>query len=367
MIYLFSDVVFRAGGVETYLHALATHLHEEKIPFRIVVAELEPCPLIDELITKGIEVYRQRRLPGDTWLVRQRFMIEWLGTKLRAGDWVFCVRQPMPQIYLRLVRTVHRRRAKIAVSWMLAPEFIPPTPPHGEKFVRAIEETDAVISVSHCTKHQFADVYGYHSAVEVVPLHNLLFIREPLPLSPIETLKIGFFGRIDIKQKNLDVLVRAFAATRGQRQNVELHLYGHGTEQEQLKEIVANLGVGDAVFFHGGYDHRHDLPRILASCHFFVYPSRYEGGPCFTLLELMQAGRFCVASRVGGIPDLYEGRPHLGLMVEPGNIDELIDALNLALEMIIAGKIDGEAIRARYHEGFDMPSAHRAWMKALQI
>lgn len=74
-----------------------------------------------------------------------------------------------------------------------------------------------------------------------------------------------------------------------------------------------------------------------------------------------------MSSRVGGIPDLYEGRPHLGLMVEPGNVSELTAALNAALDMIVAGNVDAEAIRARYHEGFDMEAAHRAWMKALQF
>ncbi len=365
MIFLYSDVLYRAGGIETYLHALALHLHNEKISFRVVIAQLEQCPLVDELVEKGIEVYRQRRLPGDRLLVRQRFMLTWLATQLKPGDWVFCVRQPMPELYLDMVRLVHFRQAKIAASWMFAPEFLPPIPPHGEAFCQAVAQTDAIISVSHCTTQQFAQVYGYTGQVYVVPYHNLLFFREPIPLPPPIPWKIGFIGRLDIKQKNLDTLLQAFATVVKERKQVELHLYGRGADQSQLETLAQTLNIEKHIVFHGAYDHRRDLPQIMANCHFFVYPSRFEGGPCFTLLELIQAGRFCVASAVGGIPDLYEGFPEVGLLVSPDNPSELSQGIVTALEKITSGLINGEKIRARYFDGFDMASAHRAWTSVI--
>lgn len=365
MIFLYSDVLYRAGGIETYLHALALHLHSEGIPFRVVVAELEPCPLVDELVGKGIEVYRQRRLPGDRWLVRQHVMLTWLGTRLKPGDWVFCLRQPMPELYFRMVRLVHSRQARIAASWMFAPKFLPPVPPHGEKFCQAVAETDAVISVSQCTTHQFKDVYGYTGAVYVVPLHNLLLFQNPVPLPPSPPWKIGFIGRLDIKQKNLDTLLQALVAVVQAWQSVELHLYGQGPNQTQLEALAMSLGIQKYVFFHGAYDHRKDLPQIMANCHFFVYPSRFEGGPCFALLELMQAGRFCVAANVGGIPDLYKGFPEVGLLVSPNNLSELSQGIVTALEQVASGSINGNRIRDRYFDGFDMASAHRAWTLAI--
>jgi glycosyltransferase involved in cell wall biosynthesis len=361
MIFLYSDVLYRAGGIETYLHALALHLHSESIPFRVVVAEMEPCPLVDELVEKGIEVYRQRRLPGDRWLLRQRFMLTWLATQLQPGDWVFCVRQPMSELYLRMVQLVHRRQARIAASWMFAPEFLPPVPPYGEKFCQAVAQTDAVISVSKCTEHQFKEVYGYTGQVHIVPLHNLLFFPEPIPLPPHPPWKIGFIGRLDIKQKNLDTLLQALVPVVQECQQVELHLYGRGPDQTQLEALAISLGIQKQVVFHGAYDHRKDLRQIMANCHFFVYPSRFEGGPCFTLLELMQAGRFCVAAPVGGIPDLYKGFPEVGLLVSPDNLSELSQGMLTALERVANGAISGDTIRDRYFDGFDMASAHRAW------
>jgi glycosyltransferase involved in cell wall biosynthesis len=367
MIFLYSDVLYRAGGIETYLHALALHLHNEGIPVRVVVAELERCPLVDELVEKGIKVYRQRRLPGDRWLVRQHVMLTWLGTQLKPGDWVFCVRQPMPQLYLKMVRLVHRHQARIAASWMFAPEFLPATPPYGETFCQAVAETDAVISVSKCTAYQFKDLYGYTGPVHVVPYHNLLFFPEPIPLTPQSPWKIGFIGRLDINQKNLDTLLQALVPVVQEWQQVELHLYGRGPDQTQLEALALSLGIQKHVVFHGAYDHRKDLPKIMANCHFFVYPSRFEGGPCFTLLELMQAGRYCVAARVGGIPDLYEGFPEVGLLVSPDNPSELTQGIVTALERVASGSIRGETIRDRYFDGFDIASAHQAWTSAIKV
>lgn len=365
MVFLYSDVLYRAGGIETYLHALASHLQHEKIPSRAVVAELEHCPLLDELAASGIKVYRQRRVPGDRWLVRQRVMMAWLSFHLKPGDWVYCVRQPEPKLYLSLARMVHRRGARIAASWMFAPEFLPPT---NGTFCQAVAETDAVISVSRCTAGQFRRVYGYEGKVSVVPYHNLPFFDKPVPLPAGPPWKIGYLGRLERKQKNLDQLLDAFATLASGRTGVELHLHGHGPDQAALEQMVSQKKLQGRVFFHGPYDHRRDLPDIMARCHFFVYPSLFEGGPCFTLLELMQAGRFCVASRVGGIPDLYEGHPEAGSLVGINDVAGLTNALETTVEQIANGKIDGERIRARYFEGgFDLAGAHRAWMQALAL
>lgn len=364
MIFLYSDYISRSGGIETYLHALAIHLHNEKMPFRVAVAEMEPCPLVDELVGRGIDVYRQRRVFGDRWLVRQRILQLWVLSKLKPGDWVFCVRQPMPELYLSLVRGVHFRKARLAASWMFAPEFLSPD---DKKLAQAVSETDSVISVARCTSHQFKTVYGYNGKVNVVPYHNVLFFPDVVPLPPGPPWKIGYLGRLERTQKNLVELITAFSKLAGTRDDVELHLHGRGPDEDFLRDLVAKEKLDDRVFFHGPYDHRHDLQSIMQRCHFFVYPSRFEGGPCFSLLELMQAGRFCVASRVGGIPDLYENYPELGTLIEPGDVAALCTALEDAVKRMAAGAIASQPIRDFYLAGFDLASAHRAWLKALDL
>jgi len=365
MVYLYSDIINRSGGIETYLHALATKLHGEAVPFRVAVSEQEHCPLLDELENKGIGVYRQSFVTGDRWLVRKRLLMYWLWWQLEPGDWVYCVRQPLPALYRRLVRLVHGRGAKIAASWMLAPEFLVPEEPHFKPFCEAVQRTDVVISVSACTKSQFKTVYGYDGPVEVVRYHNLPLIQRTVPLPDGPPWKIGYMGRLHIGQKNLDNLLKAFYLLNKREPNTRLNLYGEGADRQQLETMVTTLGLCDTVTFHGRYDHRSDLENIMAENHLFTYTSKYEGGPCFSLLELMQAGRFVVAAPVGGIPDLYAHHPEAGLLVEADTPDEISRGLQGAIERVRDGRVQPSKIRARYFEEFDMMSAHDSWLEAL--
>jgi glycosyltransferase involved in cell wall biosynthesis len=250
---------------------------------------------------------------------------------------------------------------------MFAPEFLVPHPPHYESFCQAVEETDAVISVSECTKHQFAEEYGYEGPVEVVRYHNLPLFEEPVPLPDGPPWCIGYMGRLNIEQKNLDALLEAFAELRDAGMDVELNFYGDGSDRSVLDEIARNLDVRDRVSFHGRYDHRTDLRGIMAANHVFTYTSNYEGGPCFTLLELLQAGRYVVAAPVGGIPDIYDGHPEAGQLVDPDNPSVIADALASALESIREGEANPHQIRSRYAGTFDLKTAHEQWVDALGL
>jgi glycosyltransferase involved in cell wall biosynthesis len=367
LIYLYSDYITSAGGIETYLHALAIKLLEEKFSFRIAVAEVAYCELLDELEAKGAEVHRQGRVRGDRWLMRQRVLMHWLKKRLAPGDWVYCVRQPMPGLYLKLVRLVHARGARIAASWMLAPEFVNVPTKYKTKFQTAVSETDVVISVSRCTLHQFQTRYGYQGPVEVVRYHNLPVVPEALPVPPGPPWRIAYMGRLSIEHKNLDVLLRAIAQVAHSDPDVELHLYGEGGAEAELKSLAVSLGIANVVHFHGRYDHRFDVPAIAGANHIFVYASKFEGGPCFTLLELLQAGRFVVASTVGGIPDIYEGRERIGCLVKPNDEGDLIQALQNGVDRIKSGEILAEEVRSRYFEDLDMDAAHSAWTRALSL
>jgi glycosyltransferase involved in cell wall biosynthesis len=368
MIFLYSDVLYKAGGIETYLHALARKLLEEGIPFRVAVSEQEQaCPLIDELVSLGVDVHRQRLVPGDRWHLRKRMLVLWLWSKLRAGDWVYCVRQPMPEIYLWLVRLVHSRKARIAASWIFAPSAMKIPARLQRRFSEAVRETDAVISVAKCTAGEFSAAYGYTGPVHVVRYHNLPVFEAPVPLPPAPPFRIGFLGRIEIVHKNLDMVLAGFEELCRRRGDVELHFFGGGPDEPELERMVRSSGLGAKVMMHGRYDHRTDLPRIMASCHLFIYPSRYEGGPCLSLLELLQAGRFVVTTPVGGIPDIYEGHAGFGIMVAPDDVKAFVDALESALKKVAANAVDQTAMRDHYARNFDMHAAHEGWMKALDL
>lgn len=368
MIWLFSDILTGLGGIESYLDALARQLVGEHRPVRVAVSLNGPAPFLDELEMLGVPVYRQPYVPGDRWHVRQRLLVRHVARRVRPGDWVYCVRQPMAGVYLPLIRAVHKRGGKVAASWMLAPEFLPPPAGAlGASFKKAVAATDAVISVSECTRNQFDRMYDYRGRVSIVRYHNIELMPAGIPLPSCPPIAIGFLGRIAIEQKNLDTILEAYRRLAALRADIVFNVHGDGSDFAKFRAMVTSAGLGDRVRLHGPYDHRRDLTEIMARNHLFVYTSRYEGGPCFSLLELLQAGRFVVTSPVGGIPDIYDGRPEIGTMVLASDPDAIAAALDDAIDRLLADKIHSAPIRAVYDKHFANDIAHAQWLLALGL
>ena len=94
-----------------------------------------------------------------------------------------------------------------------------------------------------------------------------------------------FLGRIDVRQKGLDLLLAAVRADAGLR----LDVAGSGTPAEvaRLRDLVA--GLGDRVRLLGRVDGA-AKEELLRDCALMVVPSRYETF-CLTALEAMAHGR----------------------------------------------------------------------------
>lgn len=367
-LHLVADVLGPFGGIESYLDALARRLLAEGWPVRVAVSLNAPAPFLEDLEALGLEVYRQRIIPGDRWQLRQRLLIRNVARRIRPGDWVYCVRAPMPEISLTFVRAIHRRGGKFAASWALAPEFFKPPPGRvAMDFNTAVREMDAVVSVSNCTCHQFKEIYGYEGRVHVVRYHNQAIFPEPLPLPAGPPYQIGFLGRIDIRHKNLDTILAAFQRFSERRNGVRLNLHGGGPDFERVRQLIAAGNMQDRVVLHGPYDHRKSLREIVGRNHLFIYTSRFEGGPCFSLLELLQAGRYVVTSPVGGIPDIYQGRPEAGDLVPQNDSLAIADGLERAVHQIERGAISQSRIRAIYDAHFHDDVAHQQLMSALSL
>jgi glycosyltransferase involved in cell wall biosynthesis len=111
---------------------------------------------------------------------------------------------------------------------------------------------------------------------------------------------LGYVGRLDAG-KDLETLLRAMAGD----QNPQWHavLVGAGEHGNQLRGLVAELGIPDRVTFTG---YREDRMAFLKGFDVFVLPSLSEGTPrC--LMEAMAAGIPIVASDIPGCRNLVDG------------------------------------------------------------
>ena len=131
---------------------------------------------------------------------------------------------------------------------MFAPEFLPPPLGRvGRDVCEAVRETDAVISVAKCTKHQFREVYGYGGPVAVARYHNIERFAAPVSLPHGPPYQIGFMGRIDIHQKNLDTILAAFGLLATRRSDVILNMHGGGNDLDRFATMVADASLSDRI------------------------------------------------------------------------------------------------------------------------
>ena len=95
---------------------------------------------------------------------------------------------------------------------------------------------------------------------------------------------------------------------------------------QQLHQRALELGMGERMHFTGM---RADVPDILAMAAVSVLPS-FSEGISNTLLESMAAGVAVVATNVGGTPEVIRNG-HDGLLVPPGNVEAIADAVSSIL------------------------------------
>ncbi len=171
-----------------------------------------------------------------------------------------------------------------------------------------------------------------------------------------------YFGRLDLFQKGLDTLLRAFARLLAARPELELRIAGRGKDEARVAKLARGLGVDAAVKLLGGVDDAGRL-ALFAGATLLVMPSRFEG---FGLVaaEALAAGVPVVAAAAGALPEVVGSA---GACVAPD--DE--EALAAALEALLA---DPERLRtlgaearawARQYAWDDVARRHLAFLEEI--
>lgn len=117
---------------------------------------------------------------------------------------------------------------------------------------------------------------------------------------PLRIVTVGSLAQL---YKGPDVLLHALATCVRQGIDASLVLVGDGRYRTQLEITAAELGLSDRTSFRGRVPAGAAVRAELDAADLFVLPSRAEGLPR-ALVEAMARGLPCLASRIGGIPEL---------------------------------------------------------------
>jgi colanic acid/amylovoran biosynthesis glycosyltransferase len=164
---------------------------------------------------------------------------------------------------------------------------------------------------------------------------------------------ILFIGR-QVPEKGQGVLLEAAASLVERGRSVKVTLAGEGVARANLERIAKRLGIASHTFFPGAVG-QDDICALYSHASIFCLPSFAEGVPG-VLMEAMAMELPVVTTRITGIPELVEDG-HTGLLVTPGRVDLLTDALERLLADPELGRRMGAAAREKVMREFNTESS----------
>jgi glycosyltransferase involved in cell wall biosynthesis len=197
----------------------------------------------------------------------------------------------------------------------------------GEAAFHTAVSRSALDTVEHFT--------GPSAKLRVIPngVDGTIFTPLPEGRQP-DPSQIVYVGRIH-RVKGVDVLLRAMRRLIDQRPHLRLVLVGGGfpyrgyqIEEESLRALAADLGLGWRVEFTGGQPPG-EVARIMRESAVLVLPSRAESFGS-VLVEALACGTPVVATRCGGPEDIVTDE--VGVMVPPEDDEALAGAFAHVLD-----------------------------------
>lgn len=135
-------------------------------------------------------------------------------------------------------------------------------------------------------------------------LINPLGFRAPVESTPYPSLYNGNYvflvlAALDTKRKAQDNLIKALSTQKWKERPWQLHLYGNGNSEEQLRNLIAQLGLTNKIFLKG---YTLDSKRALEEAHVLLQLTHIDAMP-LAVMEALAMARPLVVSNVGDMPE----------------------------------------------------------------
>lgn len=213
----------------------------------------------------------------------------------------------------------------------------------GARFLAREREIYETASIVFVRSHDVADtlVTGYGVPAERVEVAGM-GPNGDVPDLPHEGSGDGhrlLFVGVDWERKGGPQLLAAFDRLRPEFPDLRLEIVGCTPATDDRTGVTVHGRIPlDAVY------------ELQRGCDIFCLPTRFEPFGV-AVLEAMHAGLPTVGPRLGAIPDMID-HESTGLLHEPGDLDDLIDALRRLLADPDAARVMGDAGRDRARAEF---------------
>jgi len=159
-----------------------------------------------------------------------------------------------------------------------------------------------------------------------------------------------YVGRLS-KIKGVQYLIEAMKEVS---KDIKLRIVGTGPDEYKFKKLLAEYQLDNVEFlgFKSGKDLEEEYKNSIAT----ILPCNWFENFPTTILESFAYGKPVIASNIGGIPEMIDNNIN-GVLIEPGNVNELaaeINKLYYDKELVVNM---GKAARAKLEKDFN-PDIH---------
>ena len=190
-------------------------------------------------------------------------------------------------------------------------------------------------------------------------------LREKLNLAQADIIAI-YTGRL-VSYKGLPLLLKVWKEIRCKHKRPLLLLAGDGgldihNCEAELRDYVKSTDLEEGVIFLGAV---RTVPEYLQAADLFVFPTENDAFPS-SIVEAMACALPVVTTPVGAIRTIVTHR-ETGLLVQPGNFEQLFEALDVMLsDKAFASRI-GKAGCRMVQESYSSGSMIRKYLSLFKL
>jgi glycosyltransferase involved in cell wall biosynthesis len=363
---VFLNTRMDVGGQERVIMDVVNNMSQERFDLALLLTK-DRGPLC-EFIQSHIEVQSEfRRGPLGSFLALPR-LISWM--KRWKPDVVFTVGTGDKFLLGRLAAKF------VGVPVILSGLHCTPGPQHvgrtilGKWNKKLMHWNAGVTTVTEDLAEYLAEKENYpREKITVIPngVDTERFKPHPAPpalrdeLGLPEGSKVVSIIAAVRPEKRHDLFLQAARLVVDQLPEAKFLIVGDGPSRLEFEQLTRQLRLQDSVQFLGA---RHDVPEIQALSSIVCLASTDVESAPICMLEALATGRPQVATAIGGIPRIVD-HGVTGLLVPPGDVSALAEALVKILSDDVLAERMGQASRQRALKLFSVDFMVRAHEKLI--
>lgn len=318
------------GGVETVVRQLAEGAVNRGWEAKVLCMGSEP----DMACLNGVDIHRVK---ARSHLGSAPLSPEFVSEFKKLLDWAdvvhFQVPNPMGELAFLLAG---KGRARLALCTYQSDPIRPKwAVPFYHPILRAfLRKCDEIVATSPAYTRSSIILSPLSTRVKIIPLGVDPVFFKGIGDSTRERVRqkiagfhspIGLFIGRHVYYKGLDTLIRALRFVP----EISLVIVGDGPLKKDLLDLSTELGLEERVSFLPSLP-ADEYPAIFGCADFLVLPS-VERTEAFGLvgLEAMAAGLPVITTELGTGTSFYNQDGVTGLVVPPGSVEKLVEALRL--------------------------------------